>query len=133
MNPTGFILLATLVVLLIGCRPSTDPAQSDVVARVGSREIRWAALERESIRRAAKGGEVPPPGQLLEDLIQREAQLARVAALGLDRDPEVQRAVENVLVSALRRRDLEPRLETAEVSADAVSYTYLTLPTSDLV
>lgn len=107
MNPTLGILTLFVFVAGVGCRPARDP---EIVARVGTRDIRVSDVQAEAARLSRQGGRVPDRDQLLERLIEREQLLAQARALGLDRDPGIQRAMENLLIGHLREREVENRI-----------------------
>jgi parvulin-like peptidyl-prolyl isomerase len=101
---------------LAGCAQQAPPPHvPDVLAMVGSRPIRIADLEVEAARRAVLNQAVPVKEKLLEELIAREAMLARALELGLAEQADVRRRYENILLAALKERELQPRLARAEV------------------
>lgn len=110
MKPAIGILALSCVLLGLGCRPTSDP---EVVARVGSREIRVSDVKSEVARLSRQGSRVPDREQVLERLIDRELLLARARALGLDQEPGIRRAMDNVLIGHLRERELENRIQDA--------------------
>ncbi len=101
--------------------PQRDP---DLVARVGDREIRREDVEREWQRRGGARPDQVDRRALLAEMIERAAMLDRAGTLGLDRDPEVVRNCENVLIGRLRRTVLEPELLHAEVSDPEIKQHY---------
>lgn len=62
--------------------------------------------------------------QLLDELIEREAQITMARELGYDRDPEVVRAVENALIARLREEQLNRTLAGVEVTDEDISQYY---------
>lgn len=101
-----------LAVWLTGCRPDStpvvqrsEPPDPGLLATVGSRTVHASQLELELARRRERGSH-PDPAAVLEELIQREALLAHAQQLGLDRDPAVVRAWENLLIAKLKDRAL---------------------------
>jgi hypothetical protein len=117
-------LWAAIVGLLLaasGChRPPSSPAASDVLATVGERTIRVSDLEAEAGRRRTAGAVVPGKDQLLEEMVTRAALVARARQLGLDREPEVQRSYENLLIARLKQLHLRPQLEQISITPEAV-------------
>src|SRR5215212_531583 len=82
---------------LAGCSKSPKP-DPDVLAKVGTREIRTADLKREVERRRKLGRSVPGKELLLREMVQYEALLQRAKATAIDQDPQVEREIGNLLV-----------------------------------
>ena len=102
------IVGGVLLVLVGGCEPKSKP---DVVARVGSREIRAQDVEAEMERRQRAQRPVLSKQDLLEEMIEREALIARAVQAGLDKDGDLRRSYENLLIGKLKQQELEPRLQ----------------------
>lgn len=99
------------------CGQKSSPPQSsgppaDVVAVVGNHEIKVSEFQDWMLRRGVGTNDVAREA-LLKDVITHNAALQRAIALGLDKQPEFRRSWENMLVSRLRERELEPRLTNA--------------------
>ena len=88
---------------LAGCSESPK-VDADVLAKVGTNEIRTADLKREVERRRKIGRSVPGKEKLLREMVQNEALLQRAKASGIDKDPQVAREVANLLVGKLMDR-----------------------------
>lgn len=107
----GLLLLAAG---LTACRPTAstrlptpEPTPGHgVLATVGSRVIRSEHLDLE-LERRRQLGDHPDRSAVLQDLIQRESLLAYALELGLDRDPSVIRASEDLLIAHLKDRELQ--------------------------
>src|SRR5206468_7068071 len=111
------------LIALAGCgrSPAPDPT---VLATVGDRVIRVEDVQREiAWRQNARRG-VPEPGALLEEMISQESLVQKARAAGLEKDPEFQRACRSLLVSKFKERELAPRLEALQVSAEELRAAY---------
>lgn len=116
------VLLAML--LAGGCsRQSKPPADPDLVATVGARKIRTAEVQAWMQRRAVSN-DPAHKAALLEEVIDHAALVERAKAAGLDQDPELRRAWENLLVSKLREAQLESRLTNAVPTPEQVRQHY---------
>lgn len=117
-------LVAAVLVAASGC---SRPAERDpeVLARVGAREIRVPEF-RDHLRRRSLGKESKQLEAALEERIEAEALVQRAIDLGLDKDPDVRRSWENILIARLRATQLEPRLTNAMPSKEQVRQYYAT-------
>ena len=126
--PLSLWLLLLLPLFVPACKRQTPPQPepepaTDVVARVGSRQIRVADFREEMARRA--GGNDPAGREaLLDELIEFGAQVERARELGLDQDPGLRRSWENLLVAKLRETQLELLLTNAPPTAAQVRAWY---------
>jgi len=117
----SFILAAIL--LVSGCSKHSAPA-TDVLAKVGSAEIRLADFNHEVERRAKANQPVVSAEALLDEMIGRELLLLKASQAGLSNDPEVRRAVQAVLINKFKERDMKPKLDNVEVTADEIRARY---------
>lgn len=109
------------VLLSAGCRPPKPPeaaADSSVVATVGGTAIHMSDLDAEIARRGTGSRAAPKPEQVLEEMIDRSAMIAHAREIGLDRDRDVVRKIENLLIAELKQRELQPRLRGISRQAD---------------
>lgn len=114
-----------LLLAVAGCAEKEEArTPGGILARVGSREIRVADFEAEVARRVAARWPVPGKEDLLQEMVTREALLLRAAGLGLDREPEVCREVESILIGKLKERELVSRLQAVEVTPEEVETEY---------
>jgi peptidyl-prolyl cis-trans isomerase C len=113
MKSWPVIVGCALCLLGAGCERKAEP---DVLARVGTREIHAQDLQAEGNRRRKAQLPSLSKEELLEVMIEREALIARAVQIGLDRDPEICRSYENLLIGKLKERELQPRLRDVEVS-----------------
>lgn len=109
---TRLTVLILLAVVVPGCdrHTATEAASAvasdpELLASVGARALRRSDLRFDLERRRARGDRTPPR-QVLDELAQREALLAHAVELGLDRDPGVIRQGQNLLIAALKEREL---------------------------
>jgi len=117
------LLGAAGVIALAGCAKSPAPDPT-VLATVGDRAIRVEDVQREiAWRQSARRG-VPEPRALLEEMIAQESLVQKARAAGLEKDPEFQRACRSLLVSKFKERELTPRVEALQVSADELRAAY---------
>jgi len=117
-------LVAALGLLaLAGCAKSPAPDPS-VVATVGDRVIRLEDVQREVAWRQNARRAVPEPAALLEEVVSQEALVRKARAAGLDQDPEYLRACRSLLISKIKERELTPRVEALQVSAEELQAAY---------
>ncbi len=114
---------------LVSCghkEPAGQPAKAQpvVVAEVGDRRITADDLLTEAARDARSRRTPPDKEELLRNMVDREILVQRARKDGLDRDPEVRREFENLLIRRLTDRQLEPRREAVQVSDDDVRHEY---------
>jgi peptidyl-prolyl cis-trans isomerase C len=113
------VVLASLL-LLSGCgRPTESQTSGDIVATVDGKPIPRSTFEAE-LARVSRSGRTVNPRQVLEELIQRERLVARAVRLGLEQDPEVQRAFQTILITRLKERELEPKIRSLDISDEDV-------------
>lgn len=121
--PSTVVALGLCAVIL-GCRqePPSDPT---LLARVGTQEVRVADFNEWLQRQGAKGHGVAPE-TLLQQFLDHVAMLEYSKSIGLDKEPEFRRAYENLLLSRLRARELEPALSNAVPSTVQIETHYQT-------
>lgn len=124
-RPTPLLFLL-LVPLVASCSRQAGPEpESEVVARIGSREIRVAEF-REAMARRSVGDDPAAKEALVGELIEFGALVEKARELGFDQDPGLRRAWENLLVARLRERQFEPLLSNAVPTAAQVQARYET-------
>ncbi len=119
---TGPLALVVSIFLGAGCsKPASPP---DVLARVGTNEIRTADLLREAERRRSQRKSVPEAPVLLEEMIEQETLLQRARQVGVDRDPQVARELNNLLISRLLEKEVVAQVEKVAVTAAEIQAEY---------
>lgn len=116
------------VVVLSSCGQKSPAPQSsgpaaDVLAVVGNHEIKAAEFQDWMLRRGVGTNDAAREA-LLRDVITHNAALQRAIALGIDKEPEFRRSWENMLVSRVRERELEPRLTNAVPTLQQIETAY---------
>ena len=130
MKPRLFmrdILAVGCGLLLTACNHHTSRTVSEappVLAKVGDRQITAADLQAEAARRAAVRRPVTDKNALLQEMIDREASLQRARRAGLDKDPDVRREFENLLIARLVAREVTPRREAVAVTPESIRAEY---------
>ena len=119
----GLPPLLLLVLAGTSCEKKGDPT---LLAKVGTREIRVAQFQEQVERRGGLNPELLDKNTLLEEMINTEALFVKSVQLGLDKDPEVQRAYRNLLIGKLKERELAAQIEKATVSAEEIQAAYET-------
>src|SRR5436190_1045424 len=114
---------ALFVAVSGGCSKQPKP-DKDVLAKVGGREIRTADLLQEVSRRRANRHSVPDKQTLLDEMVEHEALLQRARTDGLDKDPQVARELNNLLIAKLIERDVAAQLEKVSVSEEETKAEY---------
>lgn len=124
-------LCILIVAIIVGLKlrrppppPPPPPVDPDLIARVGSCEIRVPDFERELERRGGRNPASVDRDVLLEEMIQRQALIARAHKLGLHEGADYIRKCENMLIGELRQRELEPNLHTMDVTDDEARQYY---------
>ncbi len=122
MNSHRFNILKVLVLstsfwLALGCHQVGSSLPSDVVATVGETVIRSGDLQAELDRRSIRG-QRPEPAKVLDEMILREALVVRARQLDLHKDPDLIRGWKNLLIAKLKERELEPRLNNLDATAE---------------
>lgn len=103
-----------LVVLAPGCSRQNQ-ADPELVAQIGKREIRVAEFQ-DWMRRRGVGTNDAQKAALIEEMFDHFAAVQQAEKLGLERDPEIRRSWENLLVGKLRERQLEKELTKVAIT-----------------
>lgn len=110
-----------------GSTPAAPAAPAvAVVARVGERTVTGPELLREMERRQATRRSSPSPTRegVLQEMVDHLALFQHARALGLDQEPAVQQEIESLMVRRVLERELAPRVEAVEVTAEEVEAAY---------
>lgn len=126
--PSLMRLLALIAAasLLVACQrdQAEAPDATVVLATVGDVVISAAQFEDEMNRRARMRpgyfDRVAHRRQLLDELIDHQAQINAAKAAGLDQDPEFRALIERMLIQRLREARLEQALADLEVSDEEI-------------
>ena len=115
------LAFASVLLALCGCHQESG---TDVLARVGDKEIRLDEFSRQ-LKIQQDGSPVPVDRQvLLEEMISREVLIQSAQKAGLANDPAVLDAMYNALMTVLKEKKLNPQLEVAKVSEADVQAAY---------
>lgn len=115
------IAMLALVMALSGCAPQRT---GEVLARVGDKVITTDDFKNEVQWRLDHHHPLPEKSALLEEMVARELALQKAKALGLEKDSDVRRSYEDMLVGELKDRQLVPKVESAKVSAQEIQTAY---------
>ena len=117
----SFIILALICLIFISCRKKTEietlkANDPDLLAMVDGREIRTQNFQDELERNEKKRLAALDKSEILQEVILREAYIAKAIEAGLDKDPEVVRYFQNYLIGKFKESRLNPRLENLEIT-----------------
>ncbi|MCP5515630.1 MAG: peptidyl-prolyl cis-trans isomerase [Verrucomicrobiales bacterium] len=113
--------------VLAGCSKTPTDAgskQGVVLAEVGDHKITEEDFLAEARRRGEAGLSVADKDALLNELVEREALLAKARQSGLDQDPALHREYENLLIARLVEHDITPLKEAVAITPDKVRAEY---------
>ena len=111
------------VVSFVGCSKSVKP-DPNVLAKVGSVEIRIEDFNREMDLRLKANRTVLSKNELVQEMIQHELLVLKAKQAGLDKDPDFLRAQKNLLASRYKERDLKPQLDFPAIPAAEIEARY---------
>jgi len=117
------LAMAGLGLFVTSCQERAKP-DPNVLARVGAHAISIDEFMAHLVRRGGLRTDRLDRRALLQEMIEFEALYVRAVELGLDRDPEVQRAYRNMVVGKLKERELNSRLESLDISAEEIERYY---------
>ncbi len=115
------VMAVALLMLVSSCGKTKGPA---VLATVGKTRITVDDLKNEIERRRQAARPVPDNAALLDEMVEYEALLQRARASGVAQDQQVERELNNLLISKYLERELVPRVEAVEVSDAEVRAEY---------
>ena len=126
---SAFVL--TLAGISVSCKREVPvPENPDELVRMGDISITVQDLEREVQLCKKEGRPFASEQVLLERMVAFNAQAQRARALGLDKDPTVERRIEKILVAALHEKECSEADEKvseeelkAAYDADIAKYT----------
>lgn len=110
-------IILAFTMLLPACRKAPPEMGPDVVAQIGDRQITAHEVTEEMRRRpvssATNTNAESRRRSALDSLIDDEVLFQQARAAGLDRDPEVARRIQRLVVQEFRERNLCPESEPA--------------------
>ena len=122
------LLVAAATGLLAHCDKSPESTvgggKSPVLATVAGGEITEEDLREEAEWRARNRQPVPEPAELLDEMINRRAMLAKARSEGLDEEADTRRRIESMLIARLREQHLDKEVADASVSEEEVRKAY---------
>lgn len=122
LNQVSLLAIAS-VSLLSACSKQAAP-KAEVLAKVGSAEIRAHDLKREAEWRLQHGRAATNKQALLDEMVLQEALLQRARKAGIDTDPQVQREVRNLIIGKLFDRQVDARQDTVSIRTDELRAEY---------
>ncbi|MDA3923258.1 MAG: peptidylprolyl isomerase [Kiritimatiellae bacterium] len=103
---SGVIPVALTFCVSCSQETQTEPvADSDVLVTMGEETITVPDLEAELLRYKKRGRSVFSKKEMLDRMIEFKSQAQRARSLGLQKDPVVERQIEHILVTALRKKE----------------------------
>lgn len=126
------LVAGLVVVLATGCGKKEEaattetvtPAEPPPLARVGDRVITEDDFNREVERRIASGRPVQDTTDLLDEMIERATLLHQAGEAGAENDPEIQRALENQLLSHWLEQTLQQEKNAVSVTDEELRAAY---------
>src|SRR5689334_22454431 len=109
--------VAACLLLPTGCSNKPAPP-TNIIARVGSYEITVDEFKRELEYRQTANRPVISKEALLEEMISQKALLLKAREAGLENDPELRRAYENLLMGKLKEMELTTRIKALRVTTE---------------
>ena len=118
-------VLAVVLWLASGCdRPRAGRGEAAVAARVGDGVILVKDVEEEIARRVKNGNLVPAKETLLNTMVERRLLIDKAKRAGLDKDPDLQKSWENLLISRYKELNLRQGERAATVSDEEIAQRY---------
>ncbi len=115
------VVAVVAAVALSGCSPKRA---GEVLARVGDTVITTDDFKHEMQWRLDHHRPLPEKSALLEEMVAHELALQKVRARGLEKNFDVQRNYQEMLVGELRDRELAPKLASVKVSPEEIQDAY---------
>ncbi|HUF64157.1 MAG TPA: peptidyl-prolyl cis-trans isomerase [Verrucomicrobiales bacterium] len=126
-HQAGLLALTLMVSGVAGCSRAPEAAvSSPVAARVGDELILVREVEEELASRLERGTMVPAPPLLLEEMIERNLLVQKALEEGLDRDPDVRRGWEKLLISRYKERHHHGAMRDIAVTEEEIQERYET-------
>ncbi|MFM2295413.1 MAG: hypothetical protein RLZZ350_1826 [Verrucomicrobiota bacterium] len=115
--------LAVLAALVLTPGCGKKPA-ANVLAQVGSQVVTIEDFKAEVARRLASHQLVGSRESVMQELVGRAALLERARAAGLEKSPDVQRALQVALIAKLKDVELAPQIAATKVSPEELRAAY---------
>jgi len=122
------VAAAALAIVITSCNRDTSESSADdggasdpVAIEIGNRQIRLSELQAEvDLLRQRRSPVVANLDSFLDASIDRLAALEEARELGLDRDPELRRQIENLIIGRLRESSLETQINDITISDEDI-------------
>ena len=109
----------------IGCEKKVEVSTGPIViATVGTQTITPDDLKKEAARLASINQTIPEKSILLQQMVDRLILIERAKQAKLDSDYETRRAMEGILISKLREKELDQKIAAIEISEDELKKAY---------
>lgn len=127
MRVVAYLLLVIGCVstaLFTGCGKQAERISTDTLATVDGRAITEETFRYWWERKGMSKDDAAVRERLLDELIEREATVARAEAAGLADDPELREQVRSLLIARMREQELQPKLATVQISEQELQEQY---------
>jgi peptidyl-prolyl cis-trans isomerase C len=118
------LLCLVFVCALTSCSKAPKPEPVTFLAKVGDVRITVEDLQKEVARRQAARRAVPDKETLLQEMVEQTALLQRAKDSGVDRDPQLQREIHNLIIGRFLDRETTARREAVTVTTNEVQAEY---------
>lgn len=120
---TNSIGISLVVALLFVTSCSREP-NPNALARIEGKEITIKDLTEQLQRQQAGSPVAVDQRKLFDEMVAREVMVQSAIKAGLETSPEVQEALQNALISALKEKNLAPKLSAIQVSDEEIKISY---------
>jgi peptidyl-prolyl cis-trans isomerase C len=122
---TSAILLSLVLVLsLASCSKAPRNEPAPFLAKVGDARITTEDFQKEVARRRTARRPIADKETLLKEMVDEAALLQRARALGVDRDPQLQREIQNLILGRFLDQEMKTRREAVAVTTNEVQAEY---------
>lgn len=115
------------LVLAVGCGsggPAGSGADPEVVARIDEDVLTVEDVQREVDLRAGRAAPIPELPVLVDEMVERRILVEKAIAEGLDRDPELRRSWENLLIGRYKENHLRDQLRAITITDEEIGARY---------
>lgn len=121
----GAACVGLLLAGMVSCdRPQQAADARPVAARVGTEVILVSEVEQEIAWRVQRGAHVPSKEALLNDMVERKLLVQKALAAGLEKNQDVQRSWENLLIGRYKEVHLGSDSRDAAVTSEEITERY---------